>query len=307
MFKNRTELMCIAICGVIFYHMAFHGIPLGRLNIGYAGVDIFMLLSGFGVAHSLSRNSLKQYYIHRTRRILPLWVLTCVICQIIKTGGVSFLRLTSDITTFSFFVNPDSVPEWYLQTLILFYLISPLIKFLIEKSGWLFVSILSVSIIFFCELGSIHHWQYENAIPRFSLFVLGLTCYIKNCQNLSYKITLPLFILGIVYFFRNSHYLFSSLCIPLVIQGLNFFFDKYSIIKSSSVVNWIGRHTLELYVGNLISAELLQKFLLSQGRNPITVIVLDLCITILLSFVLTMVNNIFKNKNRNEKVYSIFS
>lgn len=93
MFKNRTELMCIAICGIIFYHLAFHGIPIGRLNIGYAGVDIFMLLSGFGVAHSLSHNSLKQFYINRARRILPLWVLTCVVCQLVKTGGGKFSKI----------------------------------------------------------------------------------------------------------------------------------------------------------------------------------------------------------------------
>lgn len=49
MFRNRTILMCIAIIAVISYHLALRGIPIGRLNIGYAGVDIFMLLSGYGI------------------------------------------------------------------------------------------------------------------------------------------------------------------------------------------------------------------------------------------------------------------
>ena len=60
MFRNRELLMCIAIIGVIFYHLALRGIPIGRLNIGYIGVDIFMLLSGFGIGKSLQLNNISK-------------------------------------------------------------------------------------------------------------------------------------------------------------------------------------------------------------------------------------------------------
>ena len=59
--------MCLSILGVICYHLCLRGIHIGRLNVGYAGTDVFMLLSGYGIA-----NSIKQFYIHRLRRILPL-------------------------------------------------------------------------------------------------------------------------------------------------------------------------------------------------------------------------------------------
>lgn len=74
MFRNRTILMCIAIIAVISYHLALRGIPIGRLNIGYAGVDIFMLLSGYGIGKSLLKNSVKQFYKNRIHRIFPLWL-----------------------------------------------------------------------------------------------------------------------------------------------------------------------------------------------------------------------------------------
>ena len=74
MFRNRTTLMCLSILGVICYHLCLRGIHIGRLNVGYAGTDVFMLLSGYGIAKSLAHNSIKQFYIHRLRRILPLWI-----------------------------------------------------------------------------------------------------------------------------------------------------------------------------------------------------------------------------------------
>ena len=64
--------MCLSILGVICYHLCLRGIHIGRLNVGYAGTDVFMLLSGYGIAKSLAHNSIKQIYIHRLRRILPL-------------------------------------------------------------------------------------------------------------------------------------------------------------------------------------------------------------------------------------------
>ena len=75
MFRNRRILMCFAIIGVVIYHLALRGIPLGRLNIGYMGVDVFMLLSGYGISKSLQKHSLRIYYANRIKRILPLWFL----------------------------------------------------------------------------------------------------------------------------------------------------------------------------------------------------------------------------------------
>ena len=45
--------MCLSILGVICYHLCLRGIHIGRLNVGYAGTDVFMLLSGYGIAKSL--------------------------------------------------------------------------------------------------------------------------------------------------------------------------------------------------------------------------------------------------------------
>lgn len=96
MFRNRTTLMCLSILGVICYHLCLRGIHIGRLNVGYAGVDVFMLLSGYGIAKSLTRNSIKQFYIHRLQRILPLWIImissACIINLTLEGGGGFWFR-----------------------------------------------------------------------------------------------------------------------------------------------------------------------------------------------------------------------
>lgn len=49
--------MGIAMILVVIYH-AFSCVynPIGVLNIGYVGVDIFLFLSGFGLASSFEKN-----------------------------------------------------------------------------------------------------------------------------------------------------------------------------------------------------------------------------------------------------------
>lgn len=81
--------MFIAIIGVVSYHLALRGIPLGRLNIGYIGVDIFMLLSGYGISKSIQHNTIRRFYKNRVRRILPMWTLMISLSWLISSiGGV---------------------------------------------------------------------------------------------------------------------------------------------------------------------------------------------------------------------------
>lgn len=148
MFRNRTTLMYLSILGVICYHLCLHGIHIGRLNVGYAGVDVFMLLSGYGIAKSLAHNSIKQFYIHRLRRILPLWIVmissVCIINLILGVGNLGLDIFLLNITSLSFYYNPDLLPEWYLSTLLLFYAVSPLLKMLLEKGSWGLVILISL-------------------------------------------------------------------------------------------------------------------------------------------------------------------
>lgn len=301
MFRNRTILMCIAIIAVISYHPALRGIPIGRLNIGYAGVDIFMLLSGYGIGKSLLKNSVKQFYKNRIHRIFPLWLFMILFDYAIKIfsgeEATTMKDLLFDLSTISFYIHPNSLPEWYLATLILFYLISPLYKYLLEKTGWILLVIISVSIYSCYIIIGTTTWQYACAIPRFPLYLLGLTCALKNKENISYSITIPLFLVGIYYFFQNNHYMFSSFCILLCIQIANKIIDKNSLFQTP-IIQWIGKHTLEIYVANVLSAILIKYIFVSEGKSIL--ILSDIFITAILSISLWKVNSLIQ-----KRLYSI--
>lgn len=291
--------MCIAILAVIFYHLALRGIPIGRLNVGYAGVDVFMLLSGYGIGKSLMKNSVKQFYMNRIRRILPLWFLMIIVATGIKYFNTDVdilscvLGFLFDVSTLSFYINPDSLPEWYLAALILFYIISPLYKYLLKKTGWTLLIMISVIIFLYSTIVGTTVWQYACAIPRFPLFLFGLTCAVKNKENVSYYITIPLFILGIYYFFQNSHYIFSACCILLCVQMANNVIDKTKFFYKV-IFNWIGTHTLEIYVANVLSAVIIRYFIITNEH--LVMILSDIFLTVILSILLWKINSFIQEQ-----------
>lgn len=286
--------MCLAICGVIFYHLCLRGIHIGRLNIGYMGVDVFMLLSGYGIVKSLSRNTLKQFYMNRTRKIFPLWMImiTASFCVNLISGGVNDRGidvLLLNITSLSFYCDPDLLPEWYLATLMLFYALSPLLKILLEKGGWSLLLMIGLTVVIEEEIWGTGKWQYANAIARFPIYLLGMMCAIKNKEDLPYKITVPFFLLSIVFFFQNQHYLFSACAVLLLIQVADKLIGRLFFFKNK-IFNWIGTHTLELYVGNVISAEIVH-YIFYPEMHILMKLPIDLAMTICISLLLWKINS----------------
>lgn len=284
--------MCIAIIGIVFYHLALRGIPLGRLNIGYIGVDIFMLLSGYGIGKSLQHNTISKFYSNRVRKILPMWTLMISLAWLISSiggGKISISHLVANLSTISFYFNPYLLPEWYLATLIMFYVLSPLLYKILKKAGWFGVLGVCVAVIYISWKG-ISVWQYANAICRFPLYLLGMQCAIKGKVNLHYYITIPCFVIGSCFFFVGSHYLFSSYCVLLMVQILNLLIDKIDL-SGLSIFRSIGRHTLEIYAANVLSAVLLTScFYICT--YPMIVIFIDLFLTSVLSIVLWKANKL---------------
>lgn len=133
--SRRTELMGFAMLIVVWYHLSIttHILAIDFLRgNGCIGVDIFLLLSGFGLAYS-TKNGLRlsDYLLKRAIRILPIYAL--IIC------GVSFIKgdydlgnLIYKITTVGWWTN-NGAYDWFIPNLILLYLLYPLF-YLITKS-----------------------------------------------------------------------------------------------------------------------------------------------------------------------------
>lgn len=109
------------------------------------GVDAFLFLSAFGLCFSLKKNDIKTFYFNRFKRIIPTWwavlfalhIVGILIGSKFPVGSFVYPHTATDIffyyTGLGFFFN-TCYYEWYIPTLLFFYLIIPAINRL-SKSG----------------------------------------------------------------------------------------------------------------------------------------------------------------------------
>jgi peptidoglycan/LPS O-acetylase OafA/YrhL len=92
-FKNLQGLRAVAVLTVIAFHFGF------PVSGGFLGVDLFFLISGFIIPHTLYREidkngrvGLRQFYLRRIHRLFPASILT-----VFLTLSVSLLISTPEI------------------------------------------------------------------------------------------------------------------------------------------------------------------------------------------------------------------
>lgn len=132
----RNLLMGLAAIGVFIMHFIVQGVlafpsPLKKIETvlllwGSSGVDVFCLLSGFGLFYSLEKNpKLSQYYKKRVIRVyIPFLLITI-------PGYLFFLKISIKKclikwTTLYLWVSGND-GTWFVSFIIVMYLLSPII------------------------------------------------------------------------------------------------------------------------------------------------------------------------------------
>lgn len=99
--KNRTQLMAVAIFGVIACHLMQLYPIVPWIRFGSIGVEIFFFLSGMGMVFSYRRNSgIACFYGRRALRILPSYYIVLLLAAVIS--GWHLLNLTNILLLGSF-------------------------------------------------------------------------------------------------------------------------------------------------------------------------------------------------------------
>lgn len=147
-FQSLDGLRCLSILAVVWHHSQSTPASWRVLNLGFLGVDLFFVISGFLIVTLLlrerSRNgtiSLEKFYIRRTLRIFPLYyglilamaaVYTTVGSN--STYGQQFLRDVPYYLTYTAnFVTVGFAIVWSLATEEQFYLVWPSIEKYLSK------------------------------------------------------------------------------------------------------------------------------------------------------------------------------
>ena len=130
----RSELMGWSILWIMMLHFTFNQVkPLGFIaQYGYAGVDIFLFVSGFGLFISLEKdNNLLNYYRKRLLRILPTYYILGFITNLLLTHD-DILMFLFRYSTIGFWIGKEYA-EWFIPSIILLYILAPFIKKLIDN------------------------------------------------------------------------------------------------------------------------------------------------------------------------------
>ena len=140
----RNELKGLAILGVILCHMK---LPIGEgllkklLFYGYSGVDVFLLLSGYGLYVSLSRSDdLGGYLRRRAARLLPAYWPVCLVwlCTMIPAFGFSPVQtlqtIAGNVLMVGYLAGAPLNINWSPSCLLLTLLLAPAVYACLKNS-----------------------------------------------------------------------------------------------------------------------------------------------------------------------------
>lgn len=303
----RTELMGIAILWVVLYHLHPQNSLLNKLTfLGYGGVDIFLLVSGFGLFYSYyqSKNVI-EFWRKRLIRIFPTYLLF-VTAFLVLNYKLTLFNFITHGSTIGFWFTSSAFFEWYVPSLVLLYIITPLFIRLVSFNVYAFAAITIFTTLAFIilwntfELPKFQMMGYSR-IPIFMLGIyLGFISKKQNYQGIfNYKpIWIVTAIIGLAFLcFCHANYsdpqLWASglywLPFIIIIPGFMItsgYFLKYQIRAINTTLKYFGQISFELYLTHIIIFEWLNTQHSSPLNNGIFKISLSIILASLVHFLL---------------------
>ena len=260
--EYRTEVMGFAILWIVVHHIGFFAMftfnPIVNffVKLGSCGVDIFLVLSSFGLYISYSHNSdIQRFYKRRLIRILPAFLI------IVLAFHIKHLNESLSIV---FWIG-ELLSNWYISFILIAYLFFPLIIYIQKKS--LFLPILVACIMSFIGticLVSIHKDSIHDVpmlmVQRLPVFCLGSLIADKRLTfNFTYVNIVNIVMLGCLLFAfaTNREYLIYPLyfiwILPLMMLLL-LILDKIrnnKVTIMGQFLYFLGTISLELYLTHM--------------------------------------------------------
>lgn len=189
--KHRVYLMAFAIIWVVVYHGTAMGLKLPdgaeAINVifrrGYAGVDIFLFLSGIGLYYSYKKTpDFRRFYKKRLMRVLLPYLFIGGTFWVCTDLGMKrdFLLFLKDMSLLSFWKD-GTTRVWYIALILLLYALFPLIwAFVYRKEsvvcGRIGVLIIGVVCVNAAVSVCFPEWydKVEIALTRIPVFLIGI-------------------------------------------------------------------------------------------------------------------------------------
>ncbi len=182
----RKEIMGIAIFLIMFCHNTFifpgflNNINSGLKMLGQSGVDIFFFLSGFGCYYSMKNNSKPAvFYKKRLIKLFPPYLFVIVIngLLVVPLSKTTLIEYIDSYSLISFFTKAD-LHEWFIASILVLYLLYPIIFYLINNKKEIAIAILGLLYLFLL-LYSARLFRLHNQFPNIvSTFVVRIPAFL---------------------------------------------------------------------------------------------------------------------------------
>ena len=282
-YKGLDGLRAIAVTIVMLFHFMNYGV----LKLGWIGVDLFFVLSGFLITNILiknlnSDNFFKNFYSRRAIRIFPIYFLTVVPFLMIdlfffnnfSIQHLSYIFYFQNFTALQYGYIPSLAHTWSLAIEEQFYLFFPLLLYFFRKKTLEVIVFLAVFAVFIRYLGYInnYHIYFQSTLffTRMDSLLIGacLPLVVDRFKNISVS-NMNKFML---YIFFTS---FGILILSISKYNLYNFYqlDFYSLLEDYSNNNLIKPYGsfkflyLSVFFASLIG-------LLSYNKNPLALYIL---------------------------------
>lgn len=189
--KDINALRSIAVLSVIIFHFNSDYLPGG-----FAGVDIFFVISGYLMTKIIlsgidgNKFSLRKFYLARAKRIIPALTIICLITMLIGWLFIKpsdFYEMGKDVVSSILFISnflylsrsgyfdDSSVNNFLLHTWSLsvewqFYIIYPLLLLAITKLYGIKSAKHSIAIMFICSFFASLYGTYNYAEASYFMF-----------------------------------------------------------------------------------------------------------------------------------------
>lgn len=317
--KHRTALMGLSMILVFLHHARSE--KLGFVPTGIwdeifknfnLSVDTFLFLSAFGLCYSLKKNSIKKFYLNRFKRIVPTWWVVLFLIHMIglfvgsKFDSFSYPHSALDMfywyTGLGYFFNTCSY-EWFIPTLLLFYLLTPVV-YRLSRNQVLLLILLSIPLVLlYKESGVLSYLSLS--VTRIPAFLFGVLFFKDIEENGYYRFLITCIGLFIcvfaLSFFRKVPDVIQAMPLLPIVMGLVSLALSLKYTRYIEVfLAFVGTISLEFY---LIHGHRRPQFLLSHFIKDSEILVLGafiLCLVLsyLLHLVMKKVNEnlLFPNK-----------
>ena len=300
--RDRPYIMGLSIVAVILYHLAsfsniYRHTSIDYLLNGYLGVDAFFLLSSFGLCFSFEKNSIGTFYLHRIKRLFPLYLVFLLIVYFVFNPPVQLWKmLIFQSSGLSVIKALHTDVEWYTPSIICVYLLFPILYYcgnkLQHSSIWwhlLVVNVVAIAGHFVAPYLSFGN----NFVGRFPIIVSGVVIYFMYKNNRSRDVLLIISLLLAETILLNDSHFLSMLVLLLV--WLFKFIDFRPLYRFFS---YLGKYSFELYLAQTITTFYYMK--VSPIENNVLMVLSAVLLTIPVFFIFVAIYNSFKRLTTNK-------